>query len=172
MGQLSVTTNPLSTHTTHAVPPPVDDTHFIDFAELDDYIHMLSWDESEPGPIISYGVYEISRVTLGPQMSTPFKLVPEAALVQTTTVEPLIFPHYSVQTPFVFIPDVIKVQTPYVDDIHTSDVQYVIREGQVVRQQPLAGARPLEGTSSHEKVRREDDEILRQLHSTRARISI
>ncbi|XP_034693523.1 peptidyl-prolyl cis-trans isomerase B-like [Vitis riparia] len=42
----------------------------------------------------------------------------------------------------------------------------------VVRQQPSVAARPLEGTSSHEEVRREDDEILRQLQSTQARISI
>ena len=33
----------------------------------------------------------------------------------------------------------------------------------MVRQQPPAAARPLEGTSSREEFRREDDEILRQL---------
>ncbi|KAL6312417.1 hypothetical protein AAG906_016371 [Vitis piasezkii] len=96
---------------------------------------MLSWDESKPEPIVSDEIYEIGRVTLGPRMSTPFKLVPKAASVSTITVEPLTFPHYSVQTPFVLIPDVDEVQTPYVDvsqtpyvdDVHTSDVQYVIR---------------------------------------------
>ncbi|KAL6320868.1 hypothetical protein AAG906_008868 [Vitis piasezkii] len=41
----------------------------------------------------------------------------------------------------------------------------------MVRQPPVV-ARPLEGTSSYEEVRREDDEILRQLQSTQARISI
>ena len=80
--------------------------------------------------------------------------------------------HYSVQTPFVLIPDVDGVQAPYVDDVHTSDVQYVIRGGRVVQQQPPTAVRPLEVTSSQEKVRREDDEILRQLQSTQARISI
>ncbi|KAL6336202.1 hypothetical protein AAG906_011084 [Vitis piasezkii] len=63
-------------------------------------------------------------------MSTPFRLIPEAALVQTTTVEPLILPHYSVHAPFILIPDVEEVQTPYVDvsqtpyvdDVHTSNV--------------------------------------------------
>ena len=95
---------------------------------------MLSWDKSKPEPIVLDGVYEIGRVTLGPQMSTPLRLVPEAASVQMTTVEPLTFPHYSVQTLFVLISDVVEVQTSYVDDIHTFDVQYVILKGQVVRQ--------------------------------------
>ncbi|RVW94291.1 hypothetical protein CK203_037839 [Vitis vinifera] len=76
--------------------------------------------------LIDQSVDHLSRVTLGPQMFTPFRLVPEATSVQTATVEPLTFPHYSVQTPFVFIPDVDEVQTPYIDDAHTSVVQYVI----------------------------------------------
>ena len=134
MGQPSVTTNPLPAHTIHATPPPVDDIHSIDFVELDDHIHMLSWNESKLELIVSDEIYEIGRVTLGPQISTPFRLVPEAALLQTTIVEPLTFPHYSVQTPFVFIPDVDEVQTPYIDDAHTSVVQYVIPGGRVVRQ--------------------------------------
>ena len=50
------------------------------------------------------------------------------------TVEPLTFPDYSVQTPFVLIPDVDEVHAPYVDDVHTSDVQYIICGGRVVRQ--------------------------------------
>ena len=102
-------------------------------------------------------------------MSTPFRLVPKATSVQTATVEPSIFPHYSVRTPFVLIPNVDEVQTPYVDvpqtpyvdDAHTSDVQYVICGGRVVRQQPPVATKPLEGTSSQEKVKREDDYILR-----------
>ena len=56
LGQPSVTTNPLSTHTTHTVPPPASDIHFIDFVELDDRIHILSWDESEPEPIVTDGI--------------------------------------------------------------------------------------------------------------------
>ena len=93
LGQPIVTTNPLQVHITHAVPPPTEGVHSIDFAELDDHIHMLSWDESEPEPIVLDEIYEIDRVALGPRMSTPFRLILEAALVQTTTVEPLILPH-------------------------------------------------------------------------------
>ena len=110
---------------------------------------MLSWDELEPEPIVSDEIHEIGRMTFGPWMSTPFRLVPNAASVLTATIEPLTFPHYSVRTPFVLIPDVDEVQTlyvdvsqtpyvdvsqtPYVDDIHTSDVQYVICGGRVVQ---------------------------------------
>ncbi|RVW42652.1 hypothetical protein CK203_098293 [Vitis vinifera] len=104
---------------------------------------MLSWDESKPEPIVSYEIYEIDEVTLSPRMPTLFRLVPEATSVQTTTVEPLTFPHYNVQTPFVLVLDVEVVQTWYVNVSHTPD-----------------------------EVRREDDEILRQLQSTQARISI
>ena len=79
---------------------------------------------------------------MGPRMPTLFRQTPETASVQTTTVEPLTFPHYSVRTPFVLIPDGDKIwtssvdvpRTPYVDDVHVSDVQYVIRGGRVVRQ--------------------------------------
>ncbi|RVW99841.1 hypothetical protein CK203_029222 [Vitis vinifera] len=41
-----------------------------------------------------------------------------------------------------------------------------------MRQPPPAAVRPVEGTSASEEVRVEDDEILRQLQSTQARISI
>ena len=71
-------------------------------------------------------------VTLGPQMPTPFRLVPEAASVQTATVEPLIFPHYSVHTSFVLILDVKEVQTLYIDVAQTSDMQYILRGGKVL----------------------------------------
>ncbi|XP_034689106.1 uncharacterized protein LOC117916976 [Vitis riparia] len=172
LGQPSVTTNPLPAHTTHAVPPPADGIHFLDFDEIDDRIHMLSDDDSDPEPIMPDVIYEMSGVTLGPRMPAPFRLVPEAASVQTATVEPLILPHYSVRMPFILIPDVEEVQAPYVDDSQTLDIQYVLRGGRVMRQPPPSAARPVEGTSAPEEVRAEDDEILRQLQSTQARISI
>ncbi|KAL6350182.1 hypothetical protein AAG906_004122 [Vitis piasezkii] len=131
---------------------------------LSQALRKLKEDESELEPIVSYEIFEIGRVTLGPQMSTPFRLVPKAASVQMTIVKPLTFPHYSVQMPFVLIPCVDEVQTPYIDDVQTSNVQYVICGGRVVRQQLPATARPLEGTFAHEEVKREDDEILRHTH--------
>ncbi|RVW66479.1 hypothetical protein CK203_065095 [Vitis vinifera] len=68
LGQPSVTTNPLPTHTTHAVPPPAGGIHFLDFDETDDHVHMLSWDDPDPEPIMPAGIYETSGVTLEPQM--------------------------------------------------------------------------------------------------------
>ena len=126
-GQLNVTTNPLPAHTTHVVPPPADGIHFLDFVELDDHVHMLSSDDSNPEPIVSNGIYEMDKATLGPWMPVSFELVPRAASVQTTIVEPLIFPHYSVQTSFILIPDVEEVQAPRVDDSQTLDVHYILQ---------------------------------------------
>ena len=96
--------------------------HSIDFVEFDDHIHMLSWDDSKPEPIVSDGIYEMSEVTLGPRMPVPFRLVPEAASVQMATIEPLTFTHYSVQTSFILISDVKEVKTQYDDVSQTSDV--------------------------------------------------
>ena len=116
LGQPSVTTNLLPAHATHAIPPPADDIHFLDFDEIDDHIHMLSDDDSNPEPIMPDVIYEMSGVTLGPRMPAPFQLVPEVVSVQATTIEPLILPHYNVRTPFILIPDVEEVQAPCVDD--------------------------------------------------------
>ncbi|RVW90962.1 hypothetical protein CK203_044193 [Vitis vinifera] len=77
LGQPSVTTNPLPAHTTHVVPPPIDGIHFLDFDEIDDHIHMLSDDNSDPEPIMLDVIYEMSGVTLGPRMPAPFRLVPK-----------------------------------------------------------------------------------------------
>ena len=70
------------------------------------------------------------------------------------------------------IPDVEEVQTPYINHSQTPDVQYILCGGRVLRQLPPTTIRPLEGTSTPKEAMREDDEILRQLHSTHARISI
>ena len=105
-------------------------------------------------------------------MPTSFRLFPETALVHVSIVEPPISTRYSVQTQFVLVPDVEEFQAPHNDDSQTLDIQYVFRGGRVMRQPPPAAARPVEGTSAPEEVRAEDDEILRQLRSTQARISI
>ena len=88
LGQPSVTQNQLQTHTTHPGPPLAGGIHFLDFDEFDDHICMLSWDDTDSEPIVSYEIYEMSGVTLRPQMPAPFRLVPEATSVQATTVEP------------------------------------------------------------------------------------
>ena len=45
LGQPSISSKPLSTYFTHAVPPPAGGIHSIDFVESEDRIHMLSWDD-------------------------------------------------------------------------------------------------------------------------------
>ena len=62
LGKLSVTTNPLSAHATHAVPPPGSGIHFIDFTKPDDRIHMLSWDDYELEPIVVDESYKVDGV--------------------------------------------------------------------------------------------------------------
>ncbi|KAL6336582.1 hypothetical protein AAG906_025137 [Vitis piasezkii] len=114
-------------------PSTTDGIHFLDFDEIDDHIHMLSDDDSDPEPIMPDVIYEMSGVTLGLRMPAPFRLVPEAASVQVATVEPLILPHYSVQAPFILISDVEEVQAPHVDDSHTLDVHYILRGGRMMR---------------------------------------
>ncbi|KAL6335291.1 hypothetical protein AAG906_029532 [Vitis piasezkii] len=125
---------------------------------------------SQLGMSLSQALWKVTKTGL--LIALALRLVPDVTLVQSATIEPLTFPCYNVHTPFVLIPDIDEVHTPYVDDVHTPDIQYVIRGGRVVRQQSLTTARPLEGATSHKKVRIEDGEILRQLQSTQARISI
>ena len=80
LGQPSVTTNPLPAHTSHAVPLPVSGIHFMDFIELDDHIHVLSWNDSELEPILVDESYEVDGVISYPQAFAPFRLVPNIPL--------------------------------------------------------------------------------------------
>ena len=71
-------------------------------------------------------------------------------------------PCYSVHTPFILTPGTID----------TLEIQYVIRRGRVVRQQPPVPSWPIDHDTAKDKIVREDDEILKQLKSTQAHISI
>ena len=51
LGHPSISSNPLPTYSTHAVPPPTGGIHSIDFAEFKDRIHMFSWDDQRLKPI-------------------------------------------------------------------------------------------------------------------------
>ena len=73
-----MTTNPLPAHSTHAVPPPPKDIHHINLIG-DDSIHMLSWDDGLPKPIVLHDSSKIDRVSLGPQVPTLFSLIPDGA---------------------------------------------------------------------------------------------
>ena len=89
LGQLSVTTNPLPAHSTHAVSPSSGDIHHIDLIE-DDSIHMLSWDDGLPEPIVLHDSYELDGVSLSSQAPAPFNLIPDEAPFQLTHPTPLI----------------------------------------------------------------------------------
>ncbi|RVW14458.1 hypothetical protein CK203_090780 [Vitis vinifera] len=122
------------------VPPPDGGIHFLDFADSDDHVCMMSWDDMDPEPIELDDIYEMSSMSLGPQVPTPFRLFPETASVHASIVEPLISTCYSVQTPFVLVPDVEEFQAPHSDDPQTPNVQYILRGGRVLRQPPPAAA--------------------------------
>ena len=62
LGQPSVSFNPLPTYSMHAFPLPARGIHSIDFAEFDDRIHMLSWDDQRPKPIVFDDGYDDNGV--------------------------------------------------------------------------------------------------------------
>ena len=61
-----MTTNPLLAHFTHAIPPLVGGIHFLDFTNGDHAIHMLTWDDLVPEPIVLDGSCEVDEVASGP----------------------------------------------------------------------------------------------------------
>eukprot|EP00261_Vitis_vinifera_P033576 XP_019074819.1 PREDICTED: uncharacterized protein LOC109122449 [Vitis vinifera] len=160
LGQASVTTNPLPAHSTHAMPPPLGGIHHIDFVE-DDSIHMMSWDDGVPEPIVLDDGYEVD--TVGSQTFTPFSLISDWIPFELTPIAPSATARQGPPVPFILRLDD--------DDLEGRDVQIVTRSGRVAQPPPLV-SRPFDGAVSHEEVRKEDDEILRQLQSTQARISI
>ena len=95
LGQPSLTTNPLPAHSTHVVPPPPGGIHHIDFLE-DDSIHMMSWDDRSPEPIVLDDGYEVD--TAGSQTSTPFSLISDWVPFELTHTAPLTT---ACQSPFV-----------------------------------------------------------------------
>ncbi|RVW64270.1 Retrovirus-related Pol polyprotein from transposon 17.6 [Vitis vinifera] len=157
LGQPSVTTNPLPAHTTHSMPPPTGGIHHMDFVQ-DDVIHMLSWDDALPEMIVPDDGYEIVGATSNSSIPAPFSLIPDRAPLQLIPFTPSYVGHRDMFAPFILWPEDV-------------DVQVMTRSGRIAQAAPPA-TRPFGGTDSREEVRREDDEILRQLQSTQARISI
>ena len=123
LGQPSVTTNPLLVPTSHAIPPPPDDIHFMNFIEPDDHIHIMSRDDSKLKPIIVGESYEVDGVILDPQTFAPFRLVLDMPPIQLIMIGPLILPCYNIQFSFILSLDL--------NEAVTQDVQYVIHGGRV-----------------------------------------
>nr|CAN82341.1 hypothetical protein VITISV_036993 [Vitis vinifera] len=129
LGQPSVNTNPLPTHSTHAVPPSLGDIHHIDLIE-DDNIHMLSWDDGLPEPIVLHDSYEVDGVSLGPQAPTPFSLIPDETPFQLTHPTPLVIGCQDTFVPFTLWPED--------DDSEGREIQIVTRSGRIAQPPPLA----------------------------------
>ena len=77
----------------------------MDFTEPDDRIHMLSWNDSEPEPIVVDESYEVDGVISDSHASAPFRPVPDTPPLQLTTVGSLIHPCYNIQSSFILSRD-------------------------------------------------------------------
>ena len=167
LGQPSISSNPLPTYSTHAVPSPAGGIHSIDFVESEDRIHMLSWDDQRSEPIAfddGYGDDGVHEVFSSQHIHSHVISAPGITPVWIPTLRPVTLPCYSVKTPFIL--------TPHRGTVDTPEIQYVIRGGRVVRQQPPVPSRPIDPDTPRDETVREDDEIIKQLQSIHARISI
>ena len=159
LGRPGVITDPLPTHDTRAVPPPPGGIHSIEF--LGDEIFMMEWDGEAPQPICLYPDSDFSEYTLGQQVSRPFRLTPDDVPRQTAILS-VYLQHVPPMEPFILFPEEYG-------PVH-KDVQIVTRSGRVAQPPPVD--RPFTGIDARDEIQREDDEILRQLRTTQARISI
>ena len=154
-----MTIDPLPTHDTRIVPSPSGGIHSIVF--LGDEIFMMGWEGEAPQPICLYEHSDFSGYTHGQQVSRPFRLIPDDVPRQTT-VSPVCLQHVPSMKLFILFPEKYG-------PVHR-DVHIVTRSGRVAQPPPVD--RPFVGTDTRDEIQREDDEILRQLCTTQARISI
>ena len=143
-----MTKNPLPAHTTHSVPPPTGGIHHMHFVQ-DDVMHMLSWDDGLPKMIVPNDGYEIVGVTSNFSIPIPFNLVLDITTLQLIPSTPSNVGHEDTFTSFILWPKDI-------------DVHVMTRSGRIAQATPPV-TRTFDGTDSRKEVRREDDEILRQL---------
>ena len=122
---------------------------------------MMGWDGEAPHPISLYANSDFNGYTQGQQVSRPFRLIPD--YVPRQTIVSLVYlQHVPAMTPFILFPEEYG-------PVHR-DVQVVTRSGKVA--QPPHVDRPFAGIDARDEIQREEDEILRQLRTTQARISI
>ena len=111
-----------------------------------------------------YGDDGVHEVFSSQQIHSHVISASSITLVWIPTPRTMTLPCYIIQTPF--------ISTPHRGTVDTPEIQYVIRGGRVVRQQPPAPSRPIDLDTTRDETMREDDEIIKQLQSTHARISI
>ena len=121
----------------------------------------MGWDGEAPQPICLYADTGFSGYTHGQQVSRPFRLIPDDVPRQTT-ISPVYLQHVPPMAPFILFPEEYG-------PMHR-DVQIVTRSGRVAQPPPID--RHFTGIDARDEIKKEDDEILRQLHTTQARISI
>ena len=126
LGCPAVTTNPLPTHDTRAVPPPLRGVHLNEHSG--DEIFMMGWDGEAPQPINLYADSDFIRYTQGQQVSRPFRFIPDD-VPQQTTVSPVYLQHVSTMTPFILFSEKYGL-------VHR-DVQFVTRSGKVAQPPPV-----------------------------------
>ena len=122
---------------------------------------MMGWDGEAPQPISLYEDSDFSGYIHGQQVPRPFRLILDE-IPRQTAVSPVYLQHVPPMTPFIMF---LEEYGP----VHR-DVQIITRSGRVAQPPPID--RPFVGTDAREEVQREDDEILRQLCTTQAHISI
>ena len=153
LGRPAVTTDPLPTHDTRAVPPPPGGVHLIEYSG--DEIFMMGWDGEAPQQISLYANSNFSVYTQGQQVYGPFRLIPDDVPRQTA-VSPVYLQHVPPMTPFILFPEEYG-------PVHR-DVQIVTRSGRVAQPPPVD--RPFAGIDARDEIQREDDKILCQLRTT------
>ena len=81
------------------VPPPAGGIHSIDFAESEDRIHMLSWDDQRPEPIAfddGYGDDGVHAVFFSKRIHSCVILAPGITPFWIPALRPVTLPCYSV----------------------------------------------------------------------------
>ena len=154
-----MTTDTLPTHDTRVVPSLPGGIHFIEY--IDSEIFMMDWDGEAPQTISLYEESNFVGYTSNQRILRPFMLTPYRTY-RPPLVSLVYFQHSPLMTPFILL---LKGYGPA-----QRDVQIVTRSGRVAHPQRVN--RPLAGTTAREGIQREDDEILRQLRTTQAHISI
>ena len=126
-----------------------------------DEIFMMGWDGEASQPISLYEESNFVGYIPRQQIPRPFSLTPDK-IYGPPLVSPVYLQHVPPMTPFIMFPE--EYRPPH------RDVQIVTRSGRVAQPPPID--RPFAGIAAREEVQRENDEILRQLRTTQARISI
>ncbi|RVW92617.1 Retrovirus-related Pol polyprotein from transposon opus [Vitis vinifera] len=112
-------------------------------------------------PISLYEESDFVRYIPRQQIPRPFSFTPDK-IYGPPPISPVYLQHVPPMTPFILFLE--EYRPPH------RDVQIVTRSGRVAQPPPVD--RPFAGIAAREEVQREDDEILRQLRTTQARISI